>query len=745
MRVTLGLVLSVSAASAVGTRQARQEQTGLNGPGVIDICSSCGPTSPLREARVSTLVHVPSGESFDFSLAAANGSDVVGLRLTAGRAVLFSNVGGHETLLGTGSRNTSRTISLDGWKRVELDWRGNNIFYRVYGSQAARPGAPLGGFTMDRLDVLPRKLHIAATGGTTIDGTAITHVVAGYPAGPGELPTTASQGIYFPANKKVVPVPTWLSLSPSLPAPILDSDPDLVRLYNNTWQILLSKNILQPRPSSPLVRTYVDSGFDPTIMFQWDTLFSLQYAIYAHGGFDAIASLDNWYVVQGPTGEIRRAYNSRTGAIHPWAAGPNGVNPPLFAWAELTAFRQTADIDRVKRVLPALRAYADWVSVQMWSQASPHQLYWNNGNGNGMDNLPTQLGQGGDGGTNGVANVDMSSQMVLMRNSLAELEGAAGEGDRAADHRAWADAIAEKIRRLAWNEEDGRFYELTASGAQWKVDSLAGFWSLLAGVASPAQASRLRAALTDASRYWTDMVFPTLSQTDSRFDPKGDYWRGGVWAPTTFATIKGVQQTGDRALARAASERYLAGIRDAFDYSGTLFELYAPFKQSSAYISASYTGEKTGLLRPIVLPNVTLSGTHVAPGTDEKGSALNSRGGSDNLAKDQFVGWTGLAPITLLLENVIGIEADSPRGLITWGLQRTDRHGIANLNLGRTGTLTLIADARASPSSHTHICITGKVSKSLTVEVTVGSNKVKTTLAAGAINDCSSTATWQRG
>jgi hypothetical protein len=79
-----------------------------------------------------------------------------------------------------------------------------------------------------------------------------------------------------------------------------------------------------------------------------------------------------------------------------------------------------------RSVLPALRGYADWVSVKMWSQASPHQLFWNNGNGNGMDNLPTQLGQGGDGATYGVGNVDMSAQVVLMRNSLAELEDAVG-------------------------------------------------------------------------------------------------------------------------------------------------------------------------------------------------------------------------------------------------------------------------------------------------------------------------------
>ena len=34
--------------------------------------------------------------------------------------------------------------------------------------------------------------------------------------------------------------------------------------------------------------------------------------------------------------------------------------------------------------------------------------------------------------------------------------------------------------------------------------------------------------------------FPTLAANDSVYDPTGHYWRGSVWAPTNFATIKGI-------------------------------------------------------------------------------------------------------------------------------------------------------------------------------------------------------------
>ncbi|BEJ16604.1 hypothetical protein CspHIS471_0600050 [Cutaneotrichosporon sp. HIS471] len=329
----------------------------------------------------------------------------------------------------------------------------------------------------------------------------------------------------------------------------------------------------------------------------------------------------------------------------------------------------------------------------------------------------------------------------MMRNALADIEDVVGDAERAADHRAWANDIARRIHQLCWNEADGRFYEVSETGVQWKVDSVAGFWPLIAGIATPAQAAKLAAAIRDPAKYWTDMVVPALARDQPQFDPKADYWKGGVWAPSTFMTIKGLQAAGNTALARAVSERYLAGVRDVFDYSGTVFELYAPMAQSAAFIKASYTGYKTHALRSVVLPGITLNGTHVSPGTDEYGSALNAGGGSDHLGKDAFVGWTGLWPITVLLEHIIGIQADSPRGAIQWDLQRTDRHGINNLNLGVTGVLSLVADARASASAHTRICISGQVSKVVKVNIAVGGKTVQQVLQPGQVSVCANTGT----
>lgn len=707
------------------------------------LCADREPGSTLDAAAVAAEVVVPDEDDLVDSTWAG-----LGLMLVAPdhsqRLILTGLVGSQSKFEAIRSDRGSET-RLDSssfeWipgerYRLEATWTGFSYEVRAWLASEQRPDdAPLAFSADDFTPALGGLRQWGVTSALYSDLDVTDAVVT--PGDPPPLVNAGSRGLFFPVERDVVSAPDYEEIRSQLPTPVTDADPEYVEVYEKTWQILLANNLLEPDEDSPLVRTYVDAGFDPAIMFQWDTLFSLRYALYGQGAFDMIGSLDNWYALQSPTGEIRRAYDTSTGEVHPWATGPNGVNPPLFAWLELTNYQMTGDIERVERVLPALRAYAEWVSIQQWSQNTPHQLFWNNGNGNGMDNLPTQLEQSGDGASNPVGNVDISSQVVLMRTSLAELETAVGNDTRAALDRAWAADLADRIREFGWNEADGRFYDVDALGDQWKVDSLAGFWPLVADIATEEQSARLLSALKDPSEYWTDIVFPTLAKSDERYDPKGHYWLGGVWAPTTFSIIKGIEAADDTEFAVEASTRYLDGIVDVFEYSGTPWEMYAPEAQPASWIRHSCTGGKSDERIPVVAPGAELAdGRYIAPGTDEFGSEPNSEGGSDCISKPDFAGWTGLAPIALLIENVIGIEADVPNATISWDLSRTDRNGIEGLSLGEGGTLSMIAEARTSSTSETTICFEGELSRPFVVAVRFGETVIPLTLEAGAIDTC---------
>jgi hypothetical protein len=87
-----------------------------------------------------------------------------------------------------------------------------------------------------------------------------------------------------------------------------------------------------------------------------------------------------------------------------------------------------------------------------------------------------------------------------------------------------------------------------------------------------------------------------------------------------------------------ATEKYLAAMAEVFKKTGTVYENYMP----------------------------------------EKIALSSGRG--------DFVGWTGLGPIALLIENVLGFRPDGVGNQLERYVTRTDRHGIKHLNFGRIDT-----------------------------------------------------------
>jgi hypothetical protein len=67
-----------------------------------------------------------------------------------------------------------------------------------------------------------------------------------------------------------------------------------------------------------------------------------------------------------------------------------------------------------------------------------------------------------------------------------------------------------------------------------------------------------------------------------------------------------------------------------------------------------------------------------------------------NRAKDDFVGWSGLAPVAGLFEYVFGLRADAPSGRLLWDVRLLETHGVYDYPFGRDGVLNLSCPARGS-------------------------------------------------
>jgi len=76
-------------------------------------------------------------------------------------------------------------------------------------------------------------------------------------------------------------------------------------------------------------------------------------------------------------------------------------------------------------------------------------------------------------------------------------------------------------------------------------------------------------------------------------------------------------------------------------------------------------------------------------------------------SRSDFVGWSGVQPITTLIETIIGIQVNAPENRINWRLRLTEQNGVKNLKWGRdySKKVDLVADARTSPDSPVNLTI----------------------------------------
>lgn len=467
-----------------------------------------------------------------------------------------------------------------------------------------------------------------------------------------------------------------------LPEPVLDGDPDLVALYWKAWRLAWEK-ISFGNEQNHLVASYMGVGFDEHI-YQWDSSFIALFGRYGARLFPVMPTLDNFYARQRPDGYIQRVYSETDGAEvgEPSPAEPL-VNPPLFSWVEWEYHRFSGDDSRLAAVLPTLEAYHAWLRDNVESHTVPG-LYRQSDLGSGMDNTPR-------GDVAAGAWIDMSAQQALAALYLSRIAGALGQADKQALWQKEHDDLAALIDATLWSEADGFYYDRTGSGALAGVKHIGGLWPLLAEVGDGARAERLVGHLEDPAEFKRRHVYPSLAASDPAYDPEGHYWRGSVWAPTNYMTITGLARRGYTEVAREAARNHLSRMVEVWKAPPTDEQLIAPDERDGDYatIWECYSPDSA------------------SPGT---------RWDATFYGRQDFVGWSGVGPIALLLEQVLGLDVRGAEGKVVWTVTRTDRHGVSRMPLGLDNEVGLIAAGRAGESAPLQITVEARRPFVLSVE-----------------------------
>ena len=137
-----------------------------------------------------------------------------------------------------------------------------------------------------------------------------------------------------------------------------------------------------------------------------------------------------------------------------------------------------------------------------------------------------------------VASLDALAKLEDELAELVSTDHGANLRQRAAANRAARDRVAAAIRDKLWSEADGLYYARDARrGELIRVPTVSSLMPLLAGIASPAQATRLIEHLLNADEFWTPCPVPSTAANHAGFNPQR-YWTGPSWPVTNWLLVR---------------------------------------------------------------------------------------------------------------------------------------------------------------------------------------------------------------
>lgn len=435
-----------------------------------------------------------------------------------------------------------------------------------------------------------------------------------------------------------------------LPKPVWEGREDAVQAYYKAWSMAFA-NLHEPTPENGFVSPCIDAAFNGDI-FMWDSCFMLMFGIYGEDAFPFQKTLDNFYANQLPDGFIPRQIHEDDGTAKFMRYDPISTGPNILGWCEWEYYQRTGDRTRLKRVFYPLRAYHRWLRRnRTWQNGT----YWSCGWGSGMDNQPRLMAEPGMDAKQAhrcyhgrMSWIDTTLQQMLSCRVLLDILRELSLDEDGAELEAEYLHLKDFVNTRMWSEEEGFYFDMYADGTLAKAKTVGAYWALLADAVPQARLERFVSHLADEKQFCRPHRVPSLSADSVGYAADGDYWCGGVWAPTNYMVLRGLTRCGRQALAMDIARNHYENVLGVYRQTGTFWENYAP--------------------------------EAAAPGSRSKAD---------------FVGWTGLVPITVFIEYILGIRLDVPNNTVHIYVSGTERRGVENIPF-KDRKISLICEGRRS-------------------------------------------------
>lgn len=432
-----------------------------------------------------------------------------------------------------------------------------------------------------------------------------------------------------------------------LPEPIWKGHDQEIEMYWKAWQIGIG-NIKAPQEGSGFVSSYIDTAYNGNI-FMWDSAFITMFARYGSRFFPFQRTLDNFYAKQHPDGFICREIKSDGfdcfERYDPVSTGPN-----LLPWSEMVYYKHLGDQDRLNQIFPVLCAYYKWWKLnRTWQDGT----YWSSGWGTGMDNMPRVKPQYNMIYSHGhMVWLDTCLQQILAANVLLEVGLYLERWQEIEEFEDEVRHLTDYVRKHMWSDENGFLHDRYADGSLCDTKGVGAYWALLIpGLLTREQEKKMIAHLDNEKEFKRTHRVPSLSADHPKYKDNGRYWQGGVWCPTNYMILQGLRTSGHPELAYEIAMNHYNNVFEVYKNTGTFWEYYSPERTEPGF-----------------------------------------------MARPDFIGWTGLPPIAVLLENIIGLYPDFARKEIVWDIRQKEQHGVKRYPFGPQGNISFLASERSGNS-----------------------------------------------
>ncbi len=413
-------------------------------------------------------------------------------------------------------------------------------------------------------------------------------------------------------------------------------DQDFVDIYNKTWSWVSSFwiNPATGEQANDGLFIYPENG--KMILNQFESIFSSFFLVYSNRNFDPCNNLDYFYARQEDNGAIRNRYDVTTNEPVLDKKNPQGLDLPLFAWAEFNLYHKSANKRRIKDVMPSLIKYMDWIEKNF---KKDNGLYAVPAVASGMMNSPRK---------DAVYPVDFNACMAINASYMSALGDILNDKDLSFQYRKMYFSIKTRINSLMWDPKTNFYYDLNKAQERIKTKTIAAYWTMLAEIPNADKADALVDHLNDPKSFGTEHPFPTLAANDPNFSEDGNGWCGSVFPAFNFMVIKGLEKYGKYELARECAIRHLYYVLDGLmpnessKQAGDLWEAYLPNKEGKAIMK-----------------------------------------GKPAFPRKRYLLTAGLSTIALMIENIIGLSISLPRKTVDWIIPNLEIMGIEKLSLKR--------------------------------------------------------------